>query len=159
MTYPEFGVDTVMDRTVDEGKGAVNIPFQNMMGVLDSLKMCKFPFAITRIDDILQWINGITGWNMSGEELLLAGERIFNLKRLFNVACGASALDDTLPERILTEPRGSGGSANTLPDLKLQLKEYYPERGWSEDGIPTEEKLKSLDLEEFLCCVNGPALE
>ena len=159
MTYPEFGVDTVMDRTVDEGKGAVNIPFQDMMGVLDSLKMCKFPFAITRIDDILQWINGITGWNMSGEELLLAGERIFNLKRLFNVACGASALDDTLPERILTEPRGSGGSANTLPDLKLQLKEYYPERGWSEDGIPTEEKLKSLDLEEFLCCVNGPALE
>ena len=153
MTYPEFGVDTVMDRTVDEGKGSVNVPFQNMMGVLDSLKMCKFPFAITRVDDILLWINGITGWDMSAEELLRVGERIFNLKRLFNVACGASALDDTLPERILREPRGSGGSAHTLPDLKLQLREYYPARGWSEEGIPTAEKLESLGLEEFLNCL------
>jgi len=150
MTYPEFGIDTVMDRTVDEGKGSVNIPLQNMMGVLDSLKMCKFPFAITRIDDILLWIDGVTGWSMDSKELQLAGERIFNLKRLFNVACGISSADDALPERILKEPRGSGGSAGTLPDLDAQLKEYYPGRGWSGDGKPTPEKLKELGLEEFV---------
>jgi aldehyde:ferredoxin oxidoreductase len=149
-TYPDFGMDSVMDRSVDEGKGRVNVPLQNMMGVLDSLKMCKFPFAITRIDDLLQWINGITGWDMNRDELMDAGERIFNLKRIFNIACGASAADDTLPERILKQPRGSGGSAQSLPDLEAQLKEYYPARGWSEQGIPTREKLNDLGLEEFL---------
>lgn len=153
MSYPEFGIDTVMDRTVDGGKGSVNIPLQNMMGVLDSLKMCKFPFAITRIDDILLWINGVTGWDMDSRELLLTGERIFNLKRLFNIACGISSADDTLPERILKEPRGSGGSASTLPDLDAQLKEYYPGRGWSGDGKPTSEKLRELGLDEFIHCL------
>ena len=86
MTYPELGVDAVLDRTVDEGKGKVNVGFQNLMGVLDSLKMCKFPFAATRLEDLLVWINGVTGWDMACGELMEAGERIFNLKKLFNLA-------------------------------------------------------------------------
>ncbi len=150
MTYPELGVDAVLDRTVDEGKGKVNVGFQNLMGVLDSLKMCKFPFAATRLEDLLVWINGVTGWDMAFGELMEAGERIFNLKKLFNLACGLTGRDDALPERILREPRGSGGSADTLPDLESQLREYYAERGWTEEGIPLPEKIASLGLEEFL---------
>ncbi|MDD3514788.1 MAG: aldehyde ferredoxin oxidoreductase family protein [Synergistaceae bacterium] len=150
MTYPELGVDAVLDRTVDEGKGKVNVGFQNLMGVLDSLKMCKFPFAATRLEDLLVWINGVTGWDMACGELMEAGERIFNLKKLFNLACGLTGRDDALPERILREPRGSGGSADTLPDLESQLREYYVERGWTEEGIPLPEKIASLGLEEFL---------
>lgn len=148
--YPDLGVTAVLDRTVDEGKGKMNVGFQNLMGVLDSLKMCKFPISHTRIDDLLVWLNGITGWDMDGEELLLAGERIFNLKKLFNVACGLTEADDSLPERIVKEPRGSGGSADYLPDLPGQLKEYYAARGWSREGIPGPEKLKALGLEEFI---------
>lgn len=150
MTYPELGVDAVLDRTVDEGKGKVNVGFQNLMGVLDSLKMCKFPFAATRLEDLHVWINGVTGWDMACGELMEAGERIFNLKKLFNLACGLTGRDDALPERILREPRGSGGSADTLPDLESQLREYYVERGWTEEGIPLPEKIASLGLEEFL---------
>ena len=150
MTYPELGVDAVLDRTVDEGKGKVNVGFQNLMGVLDSLKMCKFPFAATRLEDLLVWINGVTGWDMACGELMEAGERIFNLKKLFNLVCGLTGRDDALPERILREPRGSGGSADTLPDLESQLREYYVERGWTEEGIPLPEKIASLGLEEFL---------
>lgn len=150
MTYPELGVDAVLDRTVDEGKGKVNVGFQNLMGVLDSLKMCKFPFAATRLEDLHVWINGVTGWDMACGELMETGERIFNLKKLFNLACGLTGRDDALPERILREPRGSGGSADTLPDLESQLREYYVERGWTEEGIPLPEKIASLGLEEFL---------
>ena len=150
MTYPELGVDTVLDRTLDEGKGKINVGFQNLMGVVDSLKMCKFPFAATRIDDLLVWIAGVTGWDMDYRELMTAGERIFNLKKLYNMGCGLSAKDDSLPERILRETRGSGGSADTLPDLEAQLREYYSERGWTEEGIPLPGKIASLGLEEFL---------
>jgi aldehyde:ferredoxin oxidoreductase len=139
----------VLDRTVDEGKGKINVGFQNLMGVLDSLKMCKFPFAITRIDDLLVWVNGITGWDMDAGELMTAGERIFNLKKIYNLACGLTSKDDTLPQRILREPRGAGGSADTLPDLEGQLREYYTERGWTEEGVPLPEKIASLGLEDF----------
>lgn len=147
--YPDLGVDTVLDRTVDEGKGRMNVGFQNLMCVLDSLKMCKFPISHTRIDDLLTWLNGITGWDMDGPELLKAGERIFNLKKLFNMACGLTKEDDSLPERILKEPRGAGGSPDYLPDLEAQLAEYYRERGWSGEGEPLPEKIKYLGLEEF----------
>ncbi|NLB83610.1 MAG: aldehyde ferredoxin oxidoreductase family protein [Synergistaceae bacterium] len=150
VTYPELGVDSVLDRTVDEGKGKLNVPLQNMMGILDSLKMCKFPFSVTSLDDILVWLNGITGWDVDREELFETGARIFNLKRVFNVACGLTREDDSLPERILTEPRGTGGSADTLPDLQFQLEEYYPARGWSSSGIPLPETLRSLGLEECI---------
>lgn len=150
VTYPELGVDTVLNRTVDEGKGKLNVPLQNMMGILDSLKMCKFPFSVTSLDDILVWLNGITGWDVNREELFETGARIFNLKRVFNVACGLTREDDSLPERILKEPRGTGGSADTLPDLQFQLDEYYPARGWSSSGIPLPETLRSLGLEDCI---------
>lgn len=148
--YPDLGVDTVLDRTVDEGKGRLNVGFQNLMGVLDSLKMCKFPIAMTTISDLLTWLNGVTGWDMDAPELLRAGERIFNMKKLFNMGCGLTKKDDSLPERILREPRGTGGSPDYLPDLEAQLREYYGERGWSEAGEPLPEKLRSLELEEFI---------
>ena len=150
VTYPELGVNSVLNRTEDEGKGKLNVPLQNMMGILDSLKMCKFPFSLTSLDDILVWLNGITGWDADREELFETGARIFNLKRVFNVACGLTREDDSLPKRILTEPRGTGGSADTLPDLQLQLDEYYPARGWSTEGIPLPETLRSLGLEECI---------
>jgi len=74
------------------------------------------------------------------------GERIFNLKRLYNVNCGISRKDDTLPPRILTHRRKKGGTANNLPPLGRMLSEYYEYRGWNEEGIPQQEKLTQLDI-------------
>ena len=149
-TYKDFGITEVLDRAIDDGKGELNVPFQNFMGVLDSLKICKFPIlACVSIDDLLTWIHGVTGWEMTREELEETGKRIFTLKRLFNSRCGFTKDDDTLPERILHEPRGTGGAADTLPDLQKQLECYYAARGWDEKGIPTYEQLKKLGIEEF----------
>ena len=67
---------------------------------------------------------------------------------MFNVRRGISGKDDTLPERILTHKRGSGGAADNLPQLNEMLEEYYVYKGWSRDGIPTMEKLNELDLTE-----------
>ncbi|NLK29454.1 MAG: aldehyde ferredoxin oxidoreductase, partial [Aminobacterium colombiense] len=36
-TYKDFGITEVLDRAIDDGKGELNVPFQNFMGVLDSL--------------------------------------------------------------------------------------------------------------------------
>ena len=83
---------------------------------------------------------------MSIKELMKVGERIFNLKRMYNVKCGISRKDDSLPKRILTEKRGSGGAADNLPPLGSLLNEYYKYRGWDKNGIPTPAKLKELGL-------------
>jgi aldehyde:ferredoxin oxidoreductase len=54
---------------------------------------------------------------------------------------GISRKDDTFAQRILTQTRGTGGAADNLPPLEPMLNEYYAFRGWSDQGIPTEEKL------------------
>jgi aldehyde:ferredoxin oxidoreductase len=91
----------------------------------------------------------VTGWDFDYDEFMLAGERIYNLKRLYNVRCGMTRADDTLPKRLCSEPRPDGGAAGYLPDLEGQLVEYYRFRGWDERGIPTPGKLAELGLEEM----------
>ncbi len=63
---------------------------------------------------------------------------------------GISRKDDTLPARILTHKRGTGLAADNLPSIEPMLNEYYSTKGWSEDGIPTKEKLSELDLDECI---------
>ncbi|MEM2454541.1 MAG: aldehyde ferredoxin oxidoreductase C-terminal domain-containing protein, partial [Candidatus Bathyarchaeia archaeon] len=93
----------------------------------------------------------VTGMTISLEELLKAGERIYTLKRMYNVRCGVTRKDDTLPYRIMNEGLKEGGTlGNTVSqeDLKVMLDEYYAARGWDENGIPENETLKNLGLLE-----------
>jgi len=62
--------------------------------------------------------------------------------------------EDTLPPRLLTHKRGKGGAADSFRFLGLMLNKFYSYRGWSEEGIPTKEKLAELGLEQCL----GPGL-
>jgi aldehyde:ferredoxin oxidoreductase len=83
---------------------------------------------------------------MAVDDFIKTVERIFNLTRLYNVRLGISRKDDTLLFRSPTFKRiGKGLTPNLLP-LGQMLSEYYEYRGWSEDGIPTSEKLKELGL-------------
>jgi aldehyde:ferredoxin oxidoreductase len=88
----------------------------------------------------------VTGREMTVDEFMKTGERIFNLKRRYNVRLGVSRKDDTLPFRSLTSKRIGKGITPNLPPFGQMLGEYYEYRGWSEDGIPTPEKLKELGL-------------
>ena len=73
-----------------------------------------------------------------------------NLARAFNVREGFTRADDTLPERLMTEPLKAGASKGQFiseDDLKLMLDEYYTERGWDiNTGAPTRAKLTELGL-------------
>ena len=86
-----------------------------------------------------------------------AGERINNLKKLFNVREGWTASDDTLPERILSEKLPTGVAEGTLlerEELEMMIQSYYRARGWTADGMIPEGKLRELGLLEF---VGAPA--
>jgi aldehyde:ferredoxin oxidoreductase len=146
MTMPELGYTEIQDRFGLQGKGEMVALMQNLMGVVDSLKVCKFILGAIRIADLLDCYRMVTGYRLDQQELLKAGERIFNLKRLYNVAHGLSRKDDCLPARVLTWPRQRGGAAGQLPHLGRMLADYYACRGWDEMGIPTRETVERLGL-------------
>ena len=149
VTLPDLGFPEIQERHSTYRKGELVAKAQNLMCMFDSLKVCKFIlFGGVKPSTLVEWLNMVTGWNMTLGEFMQAGERIFNLKRLYNIREGISRKDDTLPPRILTHKRGSGGSADALPPLGELLSQYYSYRGWNEFGVPSREKVTELRLEE-----------
>ena len=148
----DLGYPVKLEPLETEGKAELAVKSQNFGCMLDSLVVCDFLFIhqFVQPSHLIELLNCVTGWDMTLEEFLTTGERIFNLKRMINVRRGVSRKDDTLPPRILTHKRGSGGAAYNLPFLGRMLNEYYQYRGWSEEGIPTKEKLSQLDLQELM---------
>lgn len=143
--FPEVDIVERQDRFSSEGKAGMVVKMQNIMSIADSLVVCKF--ALTRgfsLSFITEILSATTGVELAVNDLVKAGERIFNLKRIVNNLLGVSRKDDTLPERIL-QP-GKGSAKWHVPDLQSTLNEYYRIRGWDKEGRPTKAILHDLDL-------------
>lgn len=147
LAMPEFGYEAPVDRFASEPKPELVANGQNLMGMFDALKACKFLlFGGARTPQLVEWLNYVTGWGMTRDEFLHTGERIFNLKRLYNLRCGATGKDDTLPRRFLEEPRTEGSAAGKIPPFESMLAGFYEVRGWDASGVPTPAKLAELGL-------------
>jgi len=145
----DLGYEGNLDRFDVKGKGEYIATMQNLMCMFDSLTGCKFViFGLgdKTVSTMVEWLNMATGWDVTKEEFMETGARIFNLKRMYNIRHGQSRKDDVLPPRILTHMRGEGGAADTLPHIGYLLNEFYKYRGWDETGIPKEETLEKLGL-------------
>ncbi len=135
-TIEELGYDKEMDPYSHDGKAEIAVTMQNLMSTYNGLGLCKFLLRANIGPRVLNtWVNLATGWQNSMEELMSTGERIFTLKRLYNVKLGLSRKEDVLPGRFL-KPLEEGAAAGSSPDLEKLLDEYYKIRGWTEDGIP-----------------------
>ena len=147
--YPEAGYPSGMQGTSGEGKGKMTALMQNYMAVFNALGLCKFLFfAHISHATLCQWIKGLTGWDLTSADLMEMGDRLYNLKRAYNVLMGVSSGRDTMPRRILEILR-PGKPISEGEKLFLDMRrEYYEFRGWDEKGIPKREKLISLGLEE-----------
>lgn len=121
---------------------------QDFIAVVDSSGLCWSIFGGLSMskDELLIQLELATGVNYTEETMILAGERIFNLERLFNLKAGITAKDDVLPKRMLEEPMLKGEAEGQVVRLAEMLPEYYKARGWDENGIPTPEKLVQLGL-------------
>jgi aldehyde:ferredoxin oxidoreductase len=129
-------------------KGEYVAKMQNLMCMFDSLLLCKFLIrgGIT-ISRIIDWFNFVTGWDIDFTEFMHIGERLYNIKRLYNTRCGINRKDDTIPHRILNLAAAEGARKGRLPPLEIMLDEYYAFRGWNTSGIPLPETLKRLNIE------------
>lgn len=136
-----------VDRLKYEGKAELTKYMQDFTAVIDSSGMCLFTiFGMGYIRDYGTILRAVTGIPYSDEELLKAGERIWNMERLWNLRAGFTKKDDTLPPRLLKEPIVTGPSKGEVCQLDRMLPEYYQLRGWDEEGRPTKEKLEELGL-------------
>lgn len=141
-----LGIPEKLDRFSLEGKAKWAKIFQDLTAAIDSLGVCLFTSFALSAQDYADLYNAATGNNLSAEELLKCGERIFNNERLFNLQEGYSSKDDTLPRRLLTEPMPEGPTKGRIHPLEKLLPEYYSLRGWNAEGVPTAEKKKELGL-------------
>jgi len=148
MLGPELlGVPKIVDHSGASGTVGLLIYHQHLSAAIDSLGFCKFGgFAVG--DELLaRLMTAITGTEFVPQNLHAAGERIWNLERLYNLREGFTNKDDTLPKRLMEEPLKSGVAKGRVVNLAPQLEEYYRYRGWNTDGVPKKEKLKLLGLE------------
>jgi aldehyde:ferredoxin oxidoreductase len=153
-----YGDRNAFDRTVYEGKEKQVIYNEHSAALADMLEVCKFfghwssPHCVGA-DLFAEMLSAATGMEMDGEELLRAGERVYNVERAFIVREGVRRKDDYPPEREFTEPLPPGPWPR-MPGSKLDresydrlLTAYYRAHGWEEeDGIPTRATLQRLGL-------------
>ncbi|MHA1115041.1 MAG: aldehyde ferredoxin oxidoreductase family protein [Candidatus Heimdallarchaeaceae archaeon] len=135
-----------VDRFTIEGKAELTKTFQDFTSVVNSSVNCLFLTFALGLDEYAEMIGPVTGWDVTTDELLKTGERITNLERMILNKLGISGKDDTLPKRLLEEKMPEGASEGQIVELEQMKQEYYKLRGW-EDGIPTHEKIKELELE------------
>ena len=136
------------DRLEDGGKAAYVARHQDWRTVCNSLVMCIF--ASANLDTVVELLSAATGHDWTLDEMILAGERAWNLKRAYNIRLGLTRATEKLP-KLLLEPLPDGGQAGHVPDMDLMLKEYYAARGWDEaTGRPTRSKLQELGLDRLI---------
>ncbi len=136
-----------------EGKGYPVKWCEGHRAVADSLEICKFIVrtALLRPVWMARYLQAVTGWDISADELMTIGERIVNVERLFNIRQGLTRKDDTLSQRFLKEPIPSGPAKGQVLDLEPMLDEYYKARGWDvETGRLTQAVLERLGLKDYL---------
>ncbi len=140
---------------IDEHRGQITADGEDFSAVLDSLIWCKF--LRKAFDDLYEEsaeIYGhVTGWQTSAQDLRKAGERINNLRKLFNIREGWTRSDDGLPPRALSEPLTDApvdGVRLTGNELNNMIEGYYRARGWTPDGLIPEAKLTELGLTGML---------
>jgi len=141
-----LGIPEKTDPLSSDGKAGLVIAFQDATGAVDSAGLCVFTTFAWSMDNIAPQIDAACEGDWSVERLLEVGERIWNLERKFNLDAGFTGKDDTLPKRLLKDAAKTGPAEGKVNELGKMLPEYYSLRGWTDDGVPTNETLDRLVL-------------
>ncbi|MEJ5240957.1 MAG: aldehyde ferredoxin oxidoreductase family protein [Anaerolineales bacterium] len=141
---PALGIE-YFSRHAGAEKAANVARHQDWRTVFNALVMCIF----ANIEPQLQvdLINAACGLDWSVEEMLRAGERAWNLKRLINLRLGLRREQEKLPKALLQAYAEGGAAGYTIPFDEM-LQAYYQARGWDlQSGAPLPETLRRLGLD------------
>ncbi len=128
-----------------KGKGELVMVFQDLAAFSDSLDLCKFSAFAQGADEYAAQWSAATGVPCTADDVMKAGERVYNLERYYNNLAGFREGSDTLPKRFTEEASTLSGSKGHVSELDQMLGEYYSVRGWV-DGVVPKEKLEALQI-------------
>ena len=141
-----------------EGKSWQVMWQEHLYQAVDCLGICKYHtiFLGPNMPAYEEWVKLIylnTGLAFSAEEIYRAGERGYNMERLFNIREGLTRDDDQLVDRYHDEPTPLGlpvvrGRSIDRDKFKVMIDEYYRHHGWDTNGVPTKKKLEELGLDQ-----------
>ncbi|MGD8463719.1 MAG: aldehyde ferredoxin oxidoreductase family protein [Anaerolineae bacterium] len=151
-----FGVGKKTDGLTYEGKAWLVKYFQDLFTLMDAAGLCVFVSVRYAMDveegyvptRLTEMVNRATGSDYTTDTLLQAAERVYTAERLFLTKAGISRADDTLTPRMM-EPMPEGPIKGETFELDRLLDDYYDERGWDANGIPTRERLEELGIAHF----------
>jgi len=121
--------------------------------MVDSLELCQFvwgpAWTLYGPQETLDFLNHVTGWDMSMNEMMTVGERRLNMFRIFNAREGLTREADKLPKKFFKALKGEGptaGIALSEQEIESAKDVYYNLAGWTNEGVPTSETLEKLDI-------------
>ncbi len=142
---PTLGMDFFSPH--DGAEKAINVKkHQDWRTIFNSLVMCLF--ANLEPQNVLDLIRSASGVDWSLEDMLMAGERAWNLKRGINNRLGLRRSHDRLPKAFLQAFQDDDEDEAFVPDFEAMLEAYYEARDWDmESGFPNPNKLAALNLD------------
>jgi len=157
---PDAAISRILDSPAGVSIGRVTRYAEDWAAVSNSLGMCfDYPLiGFWSLSDYCELLSTVTGLELTPEEMMVDGERAWNLFKALNVKEGFTREQDTYPRKWLQpleKPNGEkiymrntfNNKILTAADLDQMIDDYYDERGWEvARGIPTKEKLISLGL-------------
>ncbi|MBN33239.1 MAG: aldehyde ferredoxin oxidoreductase [Rhodospirillaceae bacterium] len=144
LKHDVFGPD--MEDVSGNGKAQPVKESQDVVSMIDSTGLCLFTTSGWGPEDFVEQLDAALPGEWTLERCIESGERTWTLERVFNMAAGLTAADDTLPPRMLNEPAPSGSAEGKVSELDKMMPEYYSLRGWTEDGKPSNETLARLGI-------------
>ena len=140
-----------------DGKAFVVVYFEHVCALADALEICKFitpwwglPVGFGRMSKFMTLATGV---NYTRQDAIKCAERIYNVEKVIQVRYGLRRKDDYPSQRLFEEEIPDGptkGMKLDYEEFSKALDEYYALRGWDKEGIPTEEKLRELGLDEMV---------
>jgi aldehyde:ferredoxin oxidoreductase len=144
--FPELDLEGPWEEQSSEGKAFLTMKAQNIGAITNSAAIvCHLPGMTFFFNDVTAMLNSTTGLGWTMDDLMEAGDRIWNLRRSIGNLFGSTKEDDRLPAR-LTAPAADGPAMDSVPDMDLMLREFYELRELDAGGRPSRERLEKLGL-------------
>jgi aldehyde:ferredoxin oxidoreductase len=122
------------------------------MQLVNATGWCMFSDLVggNTVGYITGFMKAVTGWDRSEEEMLKAGERITNMRHVFNLREGINPIKYTVHPRIIGRPpQDRGPLAGATADIEAQVYWGLGALDWSRVTTkPSKGKLLELGLDD-----------
>ena len=148
--YPP-GLMPEYDPKVLKGRGAIHRRGTSFNHMINAVGACVFVIgAYSEAVALVHFLNGLTGWDWTMDEVLKAGERIANIRQAFNVREGLNPVEFKVPGRMVGKPKmGKGPLGDVTVDEEAVNIEWLTAMNWDlKTAKPTKDKLLELGMED-----------